>query len=380
MTENETKEVKSLIMDSKVELIIEYKTDELSKLGIETTNDLSLLSDPRKKLFYCAVEHFHVKYISDLNNGDIVGIKGWQKGSRDYEGLSHLRQKVFVDNNYGSLFWVKGAFHDIGTNTSSLEFYPIDVLVTSSSRHMLIPHCIDSFKRMLITERRLNWILHEDAVFPSFSSKLLDYAKDHFDEIYTHNPKIGLGMALDLMLGKIKSPYVWYAQEDWIAEEPINLDRLIWTMDKHKEINCIALHKYKIMGSSSGFSQSHYDFSGLDLCMYNGWPMLPGLWRVSKVREKWKRGGWKERPEANFTLSFGSHQQRLDEKYCYKNLGVYWLGKPGDPRKVMHIGDAFRTTSWTMNNGDFGGNWESYESADMYRAPWVKKFDVNRLR
>ncbi len=246
----------------------------------------------------------------------------------------------------------------------------IDVLVMSSSRPALIPYTINSFKRFVDSQChcKLRYLLHEDFVFPESSNDVIKWAVNSgvFDVIEKHNPKIGLGPAMSYMFKKhIRTKYMFYLQDDWEFERTgIDLDRILWIMDRHPEINLILFNKYKNMGSYAGFSSVLREFDGMKLKTYNGWSFIPGIWRMNFIRNKWVTS--KEKPEAYLN----SH---LDKK----NIGIYFYGGDGENRWVRHLGNSFRMAAWQLKNGKPGGslNYEcrEIETGGYYRAPWLPK-------
>lgn len=249
----------------------------------------------------------------------------------------------------------------------------IDVFVSSSSRPKLLPYCVESFKGLLFTKDKLNWILHEDFVYPKQSKLVLNYAKKHFDKIYHHDPCVGLKKSIFYVLPTLKSRYVVYLQDDWYLERPVDLDQIIWTMDQHPEINLIIFFKFRNKKTHELFPFKEYDFSGMKLCSYYGWALLPGVWRMSKFREHF-HVNLGDRIESQLTQSFGTNEQRMDENYCFKNLGAYFYGPAGSPRYVKHLGDTWRMAYWRLEDGKPGGtiitsDLEQHENEN--KAPWV---------
>jgi len=189
------------------------------------------------------------------------------------------------------------------------------------------------------------------------------------DIIERHKPNIGLGPAMDFMFNKhIKSQYLLYLQDDFEFERPIELDRVLWTMDNHSKINLINFSHYKNVRLTD-FTSREIPFFGLKMCSYNGWTFTPGIWRMSKVREKWK--AVKVRPEGYFTNQFGTHEQRLDPDYCYEHLGAYHYGGMGEPRYVRHLGTTWRMAEWRREEGG-KLHWE-FQNLERDRAPWLGK-------
>lgn len=368
----EINEIKVFLDQVRPELVIEHKTDFLSGNGINSTSNLNLLRAKQRKLFFCSIKHFHVDFIDKLNNGDILGIHGVDpKESYDFKGLFKIRQKIFSGNGYSSLFWIKGEY-DIKDYITQPDDETIDVVVTSSSRSLLLPYCIESFKKRLITDRKLRWILHEDFVFEKESKTLLEQNSHHFDHVFSHNPAIGLGCSLDFLLPKVKSKYMFYIQDDFFLERPVELDRILWTMDRHPKINLILLNKYRNIRNLGGFGSKEFDFDGLKLFLYNGWSFNPGVWRISKVREKWvKSQDVNTRVENLFNKQFRLEKDRFNVDICYEKLGAFFYGAYNEPRYIRHIGGTWRMGAWRMENGKPGGDPKYDNLGDQHRASWV---------
>jgi len=258
----------------------------------------------------------------------------------------------------------------------------IDVLIMGSSRPQLLEHTIDSFKKYVgdLSNRKLKYMLHEDFVFYGQSTMSLGIADTKgFDVIVKHEPKIGLGRAMDYMFkNHIKSKYFVYLQDDWEFERPIELDRIIWTMEQYPQINLVFFSHYKNVRPE--VNSKEYDFNGLKLCSYNGWSFNCGVWRRSIIDKKW--GVREVRPEGYFTNQFGTHEQRQDPQYCYDNIGAYYYGGMGEPRYTRHLGSTWRMADWRLENGKPSGkrHWELIDFSE-HRAPWLgdlKKRPLNK--
>ena len=255
----------------------------------------------------------------------------------------------------------------------------LDVLITSSSRPQLFPYFWDSFKKMMIIRQPYTVFAHEDFVFAPESQRVMLYLsglqeKKEIQGVYSHNPAIGLGRAMDFMFTKhIKSDYMLYFQEDWQVERPIDVDRLITVMDKNPEVNLIFFNKTKNTHKLNKALQPQYLYSdggaGVDMCLYHSWTFLPGLWRMDFVRKHWRVRY--ERPEGYFSNAFGTHEQRMDCNYCEKVIGAYMLGKSGDFRYVRHIGNDWRMAEWRLEGGQPGGCHEPERMDFPFMAPWV---------
>ena len=251
--------------------------------------------------------------------------------------------------------------------------YDLDVVITSSSRPQLYPFMWKSFNDMITFRGNRRVLCHEDSVFPEQSNKIISWleklkGKGEIQKIYKHKPAIGLGMALTQMIGEVKSKYMFYIQEDWEFERPIDVDQILWVMDKNPNINLIYFNKIRNSGTINKCEQREYTFDGLKMCLSHGWNFLPGIWRMDFVRKHWR--GIATHPEGFFTNTFGTHEQRKNVKHCYDKMGAFIYGHTGDFRYVRHIGNDWRTASWRLENGKPSGRHD--DAMDIpYMADWL---------
>ncbi len=259
----------------------------------------------------------------------------------------------------------------------------LEVLITGSSRPQLFPHFYESFKKMCIIREQPKVTMHEDFVFPAQSEKLVKIVLGKYPEIIldTDKPARGLGWTLDhYLFNRIKTKYMLYLQEDWLFERPIDIDKLVWIMDKNVDINLIFFNKIRNNGSINRQVQEQVDYNGEKFCVYHAWTMLPGIQRVDFVKKHWPRGV-SFKPEAAFTQGFGAHNKRTPVDYCRKNIGAYIMGKTGEHRYIRHMGNDWRMAAWQLENAsDYGGPGNTlvpggnHNSKTMdldYMAPWV---------
>lgn len=255
----------------------------------------------------------------------------------------------------------------------------IDLVITGSSRPQLFKYTWKAFKKYVHFRGKLRVIYHEDFVFPKESCKVIEYlnelkSKGEINEIITNNPAIGLGKTLDnIIKNKITSDFIFYLQDDWEFERPIDLDELVWTMETNDELNLIFFNKIINYEYINQQRCPQYKFGYKDFTLWHGWTFLPGIWRMSKVREKWKMR--KVRPEGFFTNQFGSHDERGDIEYCVNNIGAYALGKNNEPRYVRHIGDDWRMAEWRLKNGKPGGVYDADRMDNPFRGEWLPSLE-----
>ena len=382
---SEIEMIKDIIDRFKPFIIVEEKVDIIERIypdGI--VYPISDIGRSEKKVFFCRNSFFNQSYIGILNNSDLIGIYEYE-GDGNIPGCKQVEHSEFKKHGYKTRFWEKEGTtlgdYVVPVNDDvrnfELDRSPImdmvDVLITASSRPLLIPYCVESFRRGIYTKRNMRWLLHEDFVFPKESGKVLEWAKStgYFDIIDYHKSCVGLGYSLYHMIPKLKSKYTLYIQDDWELERPVDLDEIIWVMECNKDINLVIFNKFKNFGSIGGFDLLEHTFeSGLKLCLYNAFALLPGIWRTEFVRDRYTQP-IKYKPEGTFTNLIGSHDQRLRADFCRKNLGAYFYGETGDFRYVRHLGNNWRMATWQMEKGKPGGNPAMEASGEQYRAPWV---------
>ena len=257
----------------------------------------------------------------------------------------------------------------------------IDICVFGSSRPLLLFYTMKFFKKYMLTEQhKFRYILNEDFVFLEESQKVIKSSKElGFDLTFSRNPKIGLSYSMDHILKKVvKTPYIIYLQDDWEFERPVELDKIIYIMEKNKNINCVTFNKHKnIKGLGN---KREVDYDGVKLCVSNMWPFLPGIWRMDTIYKNWSVRY--NRPEGFFTNKFGTHEQRCDPDYSMKNMGSYYYGHLGDFRYVRHLGGTWRMASWQLEQNDGKPNgevhWE-FQNVENDRAPWLNKLEERPL-
>ncbi len=249
----------------------------------------------------------------------------------------------------------------------------IDILITGSSRPQLYPYFWESFNKMIFIRDKKRIIIHEDFVFPGESIKVINWLYKNIPEasVTIDDPAIGLGYSLDTIIRKqLTSKYTFYTQEDWEFEQPVDLDKLMWVMDKNPEINLIFLNKIRNLKMLNDAPQPEFMFSGVKMCLYHSWTFLPGLWRTDFVKKHWRVR--QNRPEGYFTNVFGTHEQRMSVDYCKEKIGAYMLGRSMDYRYARHIGNDWRMATWRLENGKPGGVHDENRMDLPFMAPWIK--------
>ena len=82
------------------------------------------------------------------------------------------------------------------------------------------------------------------------------------DDFFVHDPHIGLGPAMDEMFKLVETPYIINLQEDWIFERCIDLDRLLWVMDKHNDLNLLIFNTCIELATISPFENTIFLANG----------------------------------------------------------------------------------------------------------------------
>ena len=255
--------------------------------------------------------------------------------------------------------------------------YDIDLMIFGSSRPKLLEYTYQSFKKMIediSSNTNIHKKMHEDYVFSDESIQSIKYAKSKGFDVTVSQPFKGLGNGMKhMILNKAESPYIFYLQDDWEFERPVDIDRILWIMDKNPKIHCVTFNKYRNMKPIQDFEDKEYDFDGQKMCIYNGWQFLPGIWRTAFIQPLWLlHGTRKERPEGYWQNILGSHEQRLSHKWLEETVGAYMYGGMGEYRYVRHIGGTWRMAEWRRKDGYGSGevHWD-FMNLKRDRAPWL---------
>lgn len=230
-----------------------------------------------------------------------------------------------------------------------------------------------------MSNEHIGRIFNEDVIHKGFSDKSVLYMKNQGFDIYQNDPPIGLGESMKRRILESKSDYIFYLQDDWEFERPIDVDRIIWTMNRNN-INCVTFNKYRNM-KPTDFVDKEVDFDGMKMCLYNGWQFLPGIWRTRLVKYKFEQHGTrKERPEGYWQNLFGTHQERLNHEHLESAVRAYMYGGLGEYRYVRHIGGSWRTAEWRRKD-DYGSgeiHWD-FMNLKRDRAPWLSPMEKRPL-
>jgi hypothetical protein len=248
----------------------------------------------------------------------------------------------------------------------------LDIVICGSSRSKLLPYCIDSIRKYIISQSRntdFRIIVHEDFVNPTESEKTVKWCENNgVDVILKSNPAIGYGKALhNIINNHVKSEYMINIQDDWEFERTgIDIDRIIWTMKTHK-LWSIVFHKYPIKRYKGDHFNKEYDYDGLKLVLCNGWRMIPSVWNTSIVKSKFPNCHTK--PESGLINSFGDGDKRQDIEYCLENVRSYYFGGVSEPRWVKHIGNTWRKRNFSNRYDDGCIEWDILDLRD--KPFWV---------
>lgn len=255
-----------------------------------------------------------------------------------------------------------------------MKRYKLDIMMEGSSRPELVPYCIESLKRFIISPSKntdFRIIFNEDFVDVNKSNQVIAYLeKNKIDVIIKNNPKKGYGHAIYNMLNNhVKSDYVMNLQEDWEFERTgIDIDRILYTMMIYN-IWSIVFHKYRMGRYKGDHFNEEMDFDGMKLVLCNGWREIPSIWKTSIAREHWTDSGIGEITEGKLINSFGSGKTREDKNYCEKKVRSYYFGTLNDQRWVRHIGNTWRNKDVPNRYGRGCTEWDILDLRD--KPPWI---------
>lgn len=257
----------------------------------------------------------------------------------------------------------------------------LDVIITSSSRPELLKLTLQYFETNIHFHGNIRFILNEDFVIKKESEKLVKWAKNsgYFkqEDIYCHQKPLGLDNVIIKLIDKVKTPYYIYLQDDWILERPLEIDKVMYIMDKIPNINNILFYKYKVPHMINKIKLKEYYFKQFPqyLTMYFSWEFIPHIARTSFVKPIIKEA-MKDRKRrtapAKLTHYLRDPSKREDYDFLYNNVGVFMWGGYNEPRWFRHIGEDARMENWRMTADGKPGKENTYQEKNVIQmAPWI---------
>ncbi|OGS40487.1 MAG: hypothetical protein A3K77_00640 [Euryarchaeota archaeon RBG_13_31_8] len=221
----------------------------------------------------------------------------------------------------------------------------LDIMRLSASRHELLYRSTESLKNNLQFNGKIRIIFHEDVLNEAASNKCIQIAQENnFDIIKSDKPNIGHGASLNWLLKQVTSKYVLNWEDDQELIRDLDLDRIIFIMDKHPDkINQVAFHKREI-------EKHHYDWVAEEIELENTkfvtnphWAYVPALWRAEYIKPRWlgsNSGNHHWEQNAHLKKVHIDSGEMKSAKWVLENTKTFYFGKVGEPAYVKHIGTA----------------------------------------
>ena len=242
----------------------------------------------------------------------------------------------------------------------------MDVLITSASRPKSLKTEIECFLKHVKYSGEFRFHLHEDVVpgMVEQSIELSTWAKDSgiFTNVYTSNPRIGRGHALNKLRQHANSKYVWYLEEDWDFIEDVDLDSILETMDRYGHINQVgffymnidSVRKPKPDAADAHYVFGRREFDGHVMFVAERWNWCPAIWRKDFVVQtnNWQFEKYKANKHFNYKFkrkTYGAPEDcglnEWDPDWLEKNIGAYLYGEANGGIKVY-----VEHTSWDISH------------------------------
>lgn len=275
-----------------------------------------------------------------------------------------------------------------------------DVIITSSSRPELLKLTLDGMEKYIHFHGNFRFILNEDFVFPNESEKLVEWARKsgYFKEedIIINRKPLGLEKALLNLMDRVKTPFCFHMQDDWVFERPIELDKVMYIMENIKEVNNILFYKARVPIVKDSVLMREYYFAQFPqfLTLDYSWELMPGVWRTSFAKPMIKeamtikvnrfrptqKNKFRTAP-AKITNYLRPKSKRDDMDYLYHNMGVFFWGAWGEPRWCRHIGENARMEAWRLSGGQPGSENQPQEnSAVTNMAKWIPFEHIPKIK
>lgn len=199
-------------------------------------------------------------------------------------------------------------------------------------------------------------VLVESVVVEELSKKNIEYGMESgfFDLVVVIRPQRGHGYALDYAIRRlVQEPYFLKWEDDFAAEQNLDLTTCVKLMEEHSHVNQIAFNKRSNECDKRvrPAGKPEYDwkfeersFGDVTLTIRDKWWFGPALWRMGFIRPLWKF--FKDNVHNLFNDQVLMPQipgfqhgglyptPTAIEKY----LGVFWWGPRKFPRMTEHTG------------------------------------------
>jgi hypothetical protein len=164
----------------------------------------------------------------------------------------------------------------------------------------------------------IEYILHEDVVDEELSEEVCLWAQSEIVKIMVTDPNQGLKIAIQTLLGAITTKYVLNWEDDWLLLKELNLDDMVYVM-VHYNMNQVTANnrtrgKVNIIDEYKGKKVLHRQSAE--------WPIGPGLWKRSFIKERW---------DLNCDIYHPTFKGVTDPRVC-------WHNNFDDPFNLEHIG------------------------------------------
>jgi len=218
----------------------------------------------------------------------------------------------------------------------------LDVIITSTGRRTIIP-TLKSFREKIVFSGKYNFIVNIDALHKKDLHKVIKFlSKEGFNNININieGSSIGHAKAINYLFNKIKTPFFFHLEDDWLFFKEVNLDQLIQIMVKHSEIDHIRLSKRTIRSEAWLYYKSN---------RIKGEEFVPKENVLIEELSLVKTSIWSFNPSLNRTniakqlleIPLGINPEIYLCKKYYEEVGrdgCYIYGKIGDKAIIKDIG------------------------------------------
>lgn len=161
----------------------------------------------------------------------------------------------------------------------------IQVMITSASRPEYLKRVFTALKCRLKYSGVIEYILHEDVVDEKFSEEVCTWVKSQPEIVQTivTDPNQGLKIAIRTLLGVTTTKFVLNWEDDWLLLKELDLNDMVYVM-VHYNMNQVTVNnrsfkKVNIIDEYKGKKVLHRQSAE--------WPIGPGLWKRSFIKEHW---------------------------------------------------------------------------------------------
>ena len=216
----------------------------------------------------------------------------------------------------------------------------IDITMTAVLRPGLLSRTLDSIKTRICKDREgFRLVINIDPIGSAIKPmKVVRTAEKYFDDVIFNTPNTpSFPKAVKWVWTNSDAPYIFHIEDDWLINRDIDVDNMIYILNKNPKLSSLRLYKYKTPNRKKITTFAcHWIYNEDGFYLSKDWKkqfgLNPILIKREFINQALPRMKDNINPEKQFRYSQG-YMKKVIKDWQY---GMYT--KPGDRPLVTDIG------------------------------------------